>query len=320
LTDPGLERTHHSGEHRDPTTPSPAPALEKGAAIDRYVVLGQLGKGGMGEVYAAWDPVLDRKVALKLLKAEHQSSDIADELRLRLMREAQALARMTHPNVVTVHDVGIVDGQVYLAMEFIEGQTLTKWLAEKPRTWREILSVFLEAGEGLAAAHEAGVTHRDFKPDNVVIGTNGRPRVMDFGLAYAHEAPKEHSLATPLPATGEAPTSSIRRRITLPGIMLGTPAYMSPEAMYGQKTDPRSDEFSFAIALFEALYGARPFDGATAPAVAAEIQLNRVRPIPRKSPVPRRIHHLLLKALRASPDERFQSLQALLVQLGRRRT
>lgn len=313
-TDPELEATHHSGERADPL-PS-APALEKGSPVDRYVVLDRLGQGGMGDVYAAWDPVLDRRVALKLLRAEHQTSALADELRLRLMREAQALARMSHPNVVTVHDVGVVDGQVYLAMEFIEGQTLTRWLAEKDRTWREILGVFLEAGEGLAAAHDAGVTHRDFKPDNVVIGPGGRARVMDFGLAHAHEAP-----AQPAPApAADATTSSIRRRITLPGIMLGTPAYMSPEAMLGQRTDPRSDEFSFAIALFEALYGFRPFEGDTAPAVAAEIQLNRVRPPPRGSPVPRRLHQLLVKALRANPDERFQSLRALLIQLGRRRS
>lgn len=318
-TDPALEATHHSGEHLEPGRPPEAGAsIRRGDAVDRYVVLEQLGKGGMGEVFAAWDPVLDRKVALKLLKAEHQSSSIADELRLRLMREAQALARMSHPNVVTVHDVGIVEGQVYLAMEFVEGQTLTKWLAEKPRSWREILSVFLEAGEGLAAAHDAGVTHRDFKPDNVVIGRSGRARVMDFGLAHAHEAAQEPP--QPLPANAETPTGSIRRRITLPGIMLGTPAYMSPEAMYAQKTDPRSDEFSFAVALFEALYGFRPFDGATAPAIAAEIQLNRVRPAPRKSAVPRRIYQLLVKALRAHPDERFQSLRALLIQLGRRKS
>ncbi|MBL8921817.1 MAG: serine/threonine protein kinase [Myxococcaceae bacterium] len=317
VTDPAFEATHHSGEHPEPA-PAAAPALEKGAALDRYVVLEQLGKGGMGEVVAAWDPVLDRKVALKLLKAEHQSSSIADELRLRLMREAQALARIGHPNVVTVHDVGIVEGQVYLAMEFVEGQTLTRWLAERPRTWQEILSVFLEAGEGLAAAHDAGVTHRDFKPDNVVIGRNERARVMDFGLAHAHES--SQPAPQPITPTAETPTGSIRRRITLPGIMLGTPAYMSPEAMFGQKTDPRSDEFSFAIALYEALYGARPFEGTTAPAVAAEIQANRVRPPPRATRVPRRIHHLLLKALRANPDERFQTLRALLIQLGRRKT
>lgn len=315
-TDPGMARTHHSGEHPQPS--EPGRSLTKGDPVDRYVVLDRLGAGGMGEVYAAWDPALDRKVALKVLKAEHQNSAIADELRLRLMREAQALARMTHPNVVTVHDVGLVDGQVYLAMEFVEGQTLTKWLTEKPRTWREILEIFLDAGEGLAAAHEAGVTHRDFKPDNVVVSRQGRARVMDFGLAHAHGQPAEPN--TPLPAAGETPTGSMRRRITLPGIMLGTPAYMSPEAMYGKPTDPRSDEFSYAIALFEALYGMRPFAGETAPAVAAEIQLNRVRPTPKKTQVPRRIHELLVKALRSNPDERFQSLRAFLVQLGRRKS
>lgn len=307
-----LHTTHASGKRT--AVGRPGPTLEKGEPVDRYVVLDQLGVGGMGEVYSAWDPVLDRKVALKLLKAEHQAAGkLADELRIRLMREAQALARVTHPSVVTVHDVGIVDDQIYLAMEFVEGRTLTQWLAERPRGWREIVDTFLEAGEGLAAAHEAGVTHRDFKPDNVIISQSGRARVMDFGLAHAHDSTTER------PPRDESVPGAIERRITSPGVMLGTPAYMSPEALYGKETDPRSDEFSFAVALYEALYGHRPFEGATAFAVAAEIEQHKVRPPPRGTRVPRRVHELLVRALRAKADERFPTLRELLVQLGVRK-
>ncbi|MCA2977500.1 MAG: serine/threonine protein kinase, partial [Myxococcaceae bacterium] len=310
----GLETTHHSGEHPGPEQPH-GPGLARGATIDRYVVLAPLGAGGMGEVYAAWDPMLDRKVAIKLLKAEHQGTSYADDLRHRLLREARALARLSHPNVVTVHDVGVIDDQIYLAMEFVEGQTLTSWLSEKPRSWREVLELFLQAGEGLAAAHAAGVTHRDFKPDNVVVSRQGRARVMDFGLAFEHGREREQP---PVPVT--VPPGSLQRRITQPGTMLGTPAYMAPEALFGKPTDPRSDEFSFAVALYEALYGVRPFEGDTVPAVIVEMQLNRVRPPPRATRVPRRIHLLLLKALRVEPGERFQSLRALLIHLGRRST
>lgn len=314
LEDPdSFTTTHQSGEKRDPTLDERGPVLNKGEPIDRYVVLDQRGRGGMGEVYAAWDPVLDRKVALKVLKAEYEGAGkLADELRLRLMREAQSLAKVNHPGVVTVHDVGIVEGKVYVAMEFVEGQSLTEWLREKKRSWREVLEMFLETGEGLAAAHEAGVTHRDFKPDNVIISRAGRPRVMDFGLAHSHS---ERTQAPKPPSS----SSALQRKITSPGIMLGTPAYMSPEAMYGRPTDPRSDEFSFAVALFEALYGVRPFEGNTAFAVAAEIEQQRVKPPPRASRVPRRIHQILAKALRPNPDERFQTLRALLIQLGRRK-
>lgn len=303
----GLEDTQISGESGDPMLTSSG--VRKGEALDRYVVLDQLGAGGMGEVYAAWDPVLDRKVAVKVLRGDFEGQDIGEELKQRLLREAQSLAKLSHPNVVTVHDVGLAGDRVFLAMEFAEGLTLKKWLDRKPRpTWRNILEVFLAAGEGLAAAHDQGITHRDFKPDNVVVGTDGRVRVMDFGLAHGQAAKKEVT------------ESGIRRTITQPGAMLGTPAYMSPEALHGRPTDFRSDEFSFCVALYEALYGFRPFEGATPGAITVEIEENRVRAIPKDTQVPRRIHQLILKGLRANPVERFQTLRALLVQLGRRKS
>ncbi|MFT3707870.1 MAG: serine/threonine-protein kinase [Archangium sp.] len=312
LTDPsGLENTHVSGETHQEVLLSESSGVAKGEALDRYVILERLGAGGMGEVFSAWDPVLDCKVAVKVLRGDFEGSPLGEELKTRLLREAQSLARLSHPNVVTVHDVGLANGRIFLAMEFVEGLTLKKWLEKEKKqlSWRRVLEVFLAAGEGLAAAHEQGITHRDFKPDNVVVSSDGRVRVMDFGLAHG-EAAKP---------TDPDPEKRVRRTITAPGAMLGTPAYMSLEALHSQPTDFRSDEFSFCVALFEALYGVRPFEGATPGALAVEIEGNRVITPPRND-VPRRIHQLILKGLRASPAERFQSLRALLIQLGRRRS
>src|SRR4051794_7508139 len=160
-------------------------ALERGACIDRYLIVDELGEGGMGVVYKAFDPELGRPVALKLLRTQDDASDLQRE---RLLREAQALAQLSHPNVVAVHDVGTFRGDVFIAMEFVDGITVRRWLKDHPRGQREVLDVFLNAGEGLAAAHRAGLVHRDFKPDNVIVGSVGRVRVLDFGLARAATA------------------------------------------------------------------------------------------------------------------------------------
>src|SRR6185312_791559 len=172
----------------NPTPPSAptdtaAVPLARGASIGRYVVLGLVGRGGMGEVYAAYDPELDRKVAVKLLRVKAGNGVSLTEGRQRTLREAQAIARLSHPNVVVVFDVGTFEEKVFIAMEFVDGNTVTYWLEQKPRTWREILDVFIAAGRGLIAAHEKGLVHRDFKPDNVMVGRDGQVRVMDFGLA-----------------------------------------------------------------------------------------------------------------------------------------
>ncbi len=172
----------------DGVGPRPGPsaeALGRGVAVGRYVVLDRIGAGGMGVVYAAYDPELDRRVALKLLRPDRFGGDAG---RLRLLREAQALARLTHPNVVAVYDVGTFGDRVFVAMELVEGETLRQWLRAEPRSprpWREVLERFLPAGRGLAAAHAAGLVHRDFKPENVLLGRDGRARVVDFGLAKA---------------------------------------------------------------------------------------------------------------------------------------
>ncbi|MHB8878701.1 MAG: protein kinase domain-containing protein, partial [Myxococcaceae bacterium] len=246
-------------------TPGPATApatMPKGASIGRYIVIEVLGIGGMGVVYAAYDPQLDRKVALKLLRPDVEPAGGAEESRLRLIREARAAARLSHPNVVAVHEVGTVDDQVYVAMEYVDGGTLTSWVAERLRPWREIVEVFVRAGRGLATAHAAGLVHRDFKLENVLIGKDGRVRVTDFGLA------RLEGESAPAVAVGVSP-ALFEPGLTRSGMVMGTPAYMAPEQLRGGKADARSDQFSFCVALYMALYGQRPFEGNTPAALEA---------------------------------------------------
>ena len=224
----------------DPTEPAvPRERMSSGRLVDRYIVIDLLGTGGMGAVYAAYDPRLDRKIALKLLRP----TDHADELGARLLREAKMLAKLGHPNVVAVYDAGLVGGNVFVAMELVDGATLRHWLKEQPRTWREIVGVFLQAAAGLAAAHQLGVVHRDFKPDNVLVGRDGRARVADFGLARSAVLPPE--------VTGEMPPSS--DQVTA---LAGTPAYMAPEQWRGV-VSALADQYSFCLALREALHDTR---------------------------------------------------------------
>ena len=282
--------------------------LERGTGLGRYVVLEKLGEGGMGVVYSAYDPDLDRKVALKLLRAE-VSPDQADHKRARLLREAQAMARLSHPNVITVFDVGMLAGRVFVAMEHVDGATLRRWLQVKTRPWQEALSTLLSAGRGLAAAHAAGMVHRDFKPDNVLIGKDGRVHVTDFGLAR------------PLPQTDSAGASAstglLEVVITSPGTVVGTPAYMAPEILEHREIDARSDQFSFCVALYEALYDQRPWKGHGFAELKPEILAGRVRPPPASSPVPAYVRKAVLKGLSTRPEDRFPSMDALLRTLER---
>jgi eukaryotic-like serine/threonine-protein kinase len=224
--------------------------LLPGSRVDRYQILGAIGRGGMGEVYAAYHPDLDRRIALKVV---HESGAGAPEKRARLLREARAIARLSHPNVVTVYDAGTFGDRVYIAMEFIDGDTTDAWLRAEPRGWREILDVFMAAGRGLAAAHAAGIVHRDFKPQNVMIGRDGSVRVMDFGLARLAEEP-----ADPSDARGTDRARAGQATISKAGALVGTLAYMAPEQFRGEAIDPRADQFSFCVALHEALFGLRP--------------------------------------------------------------
>jgi tetratricopeptide (TPR) repeat protein len=288
-----------------------AVAVEPGARVDRYVLLQPVGAGGMGVVYAAYDPRLDRKVALKLLRADASGRAGADELRARLLREAQAMARLQHPNVITVHDVGRIGDQVYVAMEFVDGWTLRDWLKAQQRRWREVLPVLLRAGRGLAAAHEVGLVHRDFKPDNVLVGRDGSVRVTDFGLSRATPSGAP-TLRSDEPT---AEVSPLDTPLTRTGLLVGTPAYMPPEQMRGEATDARADLFSFAVTAFEALWGERPFAGKSLRELRQAIEAGQVREGQGTTGAPARLRRALLPALRARAEARPATLRALLAEL-----
>ncbi len=353
----------------------------------------------MGVVYAAFDSQLDRKVAIKLLRPTLSKGEDSSEAEARLLREAQAMARLSHPNVVAIHDVGIVEGNVFLAMEYVEGGTLKDRLTVLS-SWREGLALLKEAGRGLAAAHDAGLIHRDFKPDNVLVGSDGRVRVTDFGIARADEEPRPRALSeaerrssghrrppTPLrssvggaingpPSSGSprssrggsgrsgaasakspaqstrdvadpeksaadstnalgelsksadstrtviarslpgrtASSASLADPLTLTGDLLGTVGYMAPEQAFGERIDARSDQFSFCVTLYYALYREKPFRDPD-----IDTYLNAltgpVRDAPAGSKVPQWIRRILLKGLSLSPAARYASMDELLAAL-----
>jgi TPR repeat protein/predicted Ser/Thr protein kinase len=284
--------------------PAPLPVVI-GARIGRFVVQGLLGTGAMGVVYAARDPELDRPVALKLVREDSTAR------RERLAREAQALARVSHPNVCAVYDIGTHDGQLFIAMELVDGSTLARWMRERPRGVREVLPVFVAAARGLAAAHGAGVVHRDFKPDNVLLGNDGRVRVTDFGLATMSAGPDAH-----VPGGSPSPASPA---LTRAGAIVGTPFYMSPEQHAGQAADERSDQFSFAAALYEALHGRRPFAGRTLEHLAEDTREGRILPPPAGARVPGWLDRAVRRALSPRPEARFPSMGHVADLLERRR-
>jgi tetratricopeptide (TPR) repeat protein len=290
---------------------SEAAPVTAGTHVGRYVVLRVLGAGAMGTVYAAHDPELDRRVALKVLRSELGTGPSAEAFRARLVREARAMARLNHPEVVTVYDSGAWEDQLYIAMELVSGRTLRTWLAEERRPWRAVLDAFLHAGRGLAAAHAAGVVHRDFKLDNVLVGEDGRVRVTDFGLARASaEAPEPAAPGSvPLPERAASLTA------TAPGALIGTPAYMAPEQLRGEPAEIRSDVFSYCLSLYEALYGERPFKGKS-----VKDLLNAIvegPPRPPRGVVPSWLERAVLRGLRAEPADRPASMDELLSALER---
>ena len=267
--------------------------------IGRYRVLERLGQGAMGVVYAAIDERLGRKLALKVL---HPVSSGDATGRARLLREAQAMARLRHDNVVLVYDVGTHDPdteheQVFLAMELVEGVTLDVWLRSAARAWQDVLAVFMQAGRALAAAHRAGVLHRDFKPENVLVDAAGRARVLDFGLARALAGAREDADAG----------DSLSAPLTRTGSILGTPAYMAPEQLRGEKTDASADQFSFCVALYEGLYGERPFGA------VPRFEAVRVTHVPKDSRIPDGLRRVILRGLSHDPAQRWSSMDALLI-------
>ena len=314
-------RHHHVasviGALADSPTDLRDPQITVGDRIGRYLVLGRLGAGGMGVVLSAYDPQLDRKVAIKLLRT---GIGIATaEARARLVREAKAIAQLSHPNVVAVYDVGAIDGsdparqgEIYIAMEFVEGDTVTQWMRRWNRPWRDVLEVMLQAGRGLAAAHAVGLLHRDFKPDNVLVGADGRVRVGDFGLARSVMGPDaptpDHHAIRPAHAV-----SALHATLTATGTVLGTPRFMAPEQFLGEDTDSRSDQFSYCVALYDALYGRHPIEGGTALQMVDKGE--RALPPPSDSKVPAHIGRAILRGLDPQPAKRFPSMTALLAEL-----
>ncbi|MEJ7732737.1 MAG: serine/threonine-protein kinase [Polyangiaceae bacterium] len=302
------------GTERDPGALG---ELEAGATLGRFRVVERIGSGAMGTVYAAHDPELERNVAIKLLRPGAVAPAAVVEERMR--REAQAMARLAHPNVVAVFDVGRTRGGIWLAMELVGGATLRVWAREQgqPRDWRAVRDVLVQAGRGLAAAHQAGLVHRDFKPDNVIVGDDGRVRVTDFGLArHAAQAPARapapgHQVGGGAPP---APAALPAVELTASGALLGTPAYMAPEQLDGGAADAASDQYAFAVAFFEALFGARPHAGATMRELRRSMHGAPVRPAGGPA-VPRWLDQALARALSERPADRFPTMRELLAAL-----
>jgi predicted Ser/Thr protein kinase len=270
--------------------------------LGRYRIERELGTGGMGVVYAAFDPDLERRVALKLLR-----SGPTEEARTRLLREARAMAKLSHPNVVAVYEVGTHEGTDYVAMELVDGDSLATWLREAERGRREVIDALVAAGRGLAAAHAVGLVHRDFKPHNVLRAKTGHIKVTDFGLARPAGA-----------APGEAPKGPVTEpTLTATGSLLGTPAYMAPEQWRGGDVGPATDQFAFCVALWEALANERPFRGDSSEELRASVERG-----PRTldaSKLPRRLREIVRRGLELEPAARWPSMDALLAEITRRR-
>ena len=279
-------------------------AFEPGTAIGRFRVLAKLGSGGMGVVFAAYDPKLDRKVAIKVLRHRRNAPTRAEARRIEI--EAQAMARLAHPNVVTVYEIDQSGDRPFVAMELVDGSTLRHWLDERPRPWREIVQMFVAAGRGLAAAHAAGLVHRDFKPDNVLIGQDGRPRVSDFGLV--RPLVSDDTAPAELARSGGEFAARVRAS--------GTPGYMSPEQWTDQPLDARSDQFSFCVALYAAIARCPPFVGVRHESLAEAVLAGRLRPAA-FAVIPRSVMRVLRRGLAMRPDDRYPSMDALLAEIAR---
>ncbi len=292
--------------------------LQSGEDLGRYMVLAQIGAGGMGLVYAAYDRTLDRRVALKQVRSDLLEADKRQEMLGRLVREARAMARLSHPNVVAVHDAFVHQGEFFVAMEFIDGETLRRWLRAQERSTEEILAVFFSAGAGLKAAHARGLVHRDFKPDNVLVGKDGRVCVTDFGLVLVDDGrePSHASSVSARPPPSRDPTPTPEDSVlegsgsfsepapTRAGTLMGTPAYMPPEQRRGVGVDARTDQYSFCVSLFEALHGYKPSVGPKSGS----------RPTRR---IPQHVKDALRRGMSERPADRYPSLEALLQALGR---
>jgi len=308
----GTQASASGGAAKDDAT-----VLPRGTSIGRYVVLERIGTGGMGVVYLALDPDLGRKVAIKLVRGEAATDVRGSGPRTigaaRLLREAQAMARLHHVNVITVHDVGTFGDSVFIAMEYLAGATLHAWLAAGPRTAQEIVTKYRAAGAGLVAAHAAGLVHRDFKPDNVLLGEDGRVCVVDFGISVSSQRSLED--APSLEISGNHLTSA-ELRLTRTGALVGTPAYMAPEQHTGGMADAASDQFALCVALYEALYRQRPFEGGNAAQLAANVIEGRLRPPPSAASAPAWLFPIVAQGLAVDPAARHADVATLLARLA----
>lgn len=328
-------RTEEVVPGRTTTRPDVVPTRPR-IIFGRYVMLRKIGEGGSGIVYTAYDPELDRKVALKLLHAGEGSSTGSNRPHARLLREAQAMARLSHPNVISVYDVGSCEGEmddagpttvsdedgtgVYVVMELVRGKSLDQWMKQERRHWKTVLDVFLQAARGLAEAHDQGLIHRDFKPSNVMVGEDGRVRVLDFGLARvlggadpgsSQIRRRSSESLTSMEVTPNEPV--LDTPLTQDGTVMGTPAYMAPEQHRGEEADARADQYAFCVALYEALHGQRPFGGRDIHQLHVAKEALRFQA--GQSDAPKWLLEVVDRGLRVEPDERFPSMQAVIDQL-----
>lgn len=294
-------------------------ALTAGARVGHFVLERKLGEGGMGLVFLAHDAELERKVAVKVLRLDRGGADDASA-RQRMLREARAMAMLSHPNLVTIYEVGTLAGNVFIAMEYVTGQPLHEWL-EKQRSVEDILSVFDQAGRGLGAMHDAGLVHRDFKPANVVVTDEGLVKVLDLGIARRHtSAPLPNPTASteapfaPAPGPDERlfPRNPLDQPLTRDGAIVGTPSYMPLEQILGEATSPASDQFAFAVALFEALAGEKPFPGHEQLELLKQVLSEDRRAWPPESLAPPELRAAIDRALSLYPEQRFESMAAFL--------
>jgi serine/threonine protein kinase len=308
----GIEtgKTLRSGDDGDRIEPG---ALASGTLVDRYEIEGRLGGGSMGIVYAARDTRLGRRVAIKLLRPAVESNGLVfRELCQRLIREARAMASLSHPNLVSVHDIGTYAGRDFIVMDFVDGWTLRDWTERDDRSWQERFDVLIDAGRGLAEAHAAGVIHRDFKPDNVLVSRTGRSQVSDFGLARG---------VAGLPAIARSangrPLADVADHITQLGVAIGTPLYMAPEIHRGEVADARSDQFAFAVTSWEILYCAHPFPGRTIAELRDAVHSADILDPPHPPTAPIDFARVLRRGLAPRRDERWPEMSDFLAELER---
>jgi Tfp pilus assembly protein PilF/predicted Ser/Thr protein kinase len=304
----------------DLPTPAPTEASESlllpGTVVDRYILVEHLGSGGLGDVYKAYDPELDRRIAIKILRSAVVQRETALGLpRDRLQREAQALAKLHHPNVVSVHDVGEFHDELFIAMGFADGLPLHRWAQTHKPDWNRVRDVFLDAGRGLAAAHAAGLVHRDFKPANVVVSPDDHVVVLDFGLARAATVALDQPAELAMP---DGDSSLLRREVTGQEVLLGTPAYMAPELFRQVAASQASDQFAFCVAMYRVLFGAFPFQRDSVAEYVLAVEKGELE-VP-TGPVPRWLVRVLTRGMQGKPDQRYPDIQALLGDLEGDRT